>query len=77
MQFPIKILISLTLTTIGFVLGVLIGMTIAGNYFDTFELFGLRGYEAGGPLGGIIVATVFFFLSVYLLKQDPSKKVHT
>lgn len=43
-------------TFITYVVGLLTSMTIGGNYFTDFRLFGVQGYEATGLLGGYIFA---------------------
>jgi hypothetical protein len=55
-----KILLSTLAGIIGLPLGWIIGATIAGNYFTSFTLFGVRGYEASGILGGLILAGILF-----------------
>ena len=66
----------LTLTFFTFIVGLifmLIGISIGGNFFTNFELFGARGYEATGNLGfyiGILIGLVLsYFIYKYLNKK--------
>jgi hypothetical protein len=57
-------------TFIAYVIGLLISMTIGGNYFTDFHVFGVQGYEATGLLGGYIFAVVGgVFLAKYFAKH--------
>lgn len=63
-------LLYLGFAIVGFISGAILGANIAGNYFVSFEIFGLRGYEAGGLLGGIVVALMFCFLAFAILRRQ-------
>ena len=60
-------------TCIAYVVGLLISMTIGGNYFTEFRLFGVQGYEATGLLGGYIFAVLGgMLLAKYFAKRTYS-----
>lgn len=65
----IRLTIAFVVGLVASVLGGIVGAILAGNYAVDFELFGLRGYEAGaflgelaGFLGGFLAATWTGFL---------------
>jgi hypothetical protein len=58
-------------TTVFFslVLFALLGILIGGNFFESFEAFGLRGYEATGQLGVIIGAIFGSVAGFFVVKR--------
>lgn len=66
-------ILGLIVFTIAFsIFTLLIGMSLGGNFFTNFELFGRRGYEAVGNLGLIfglvvgIILSIFFYWRTYI-----------
>ncbi|MFT4415762.1 hypothetical protein ACLM5H_18035 [Fredinandcohnia humi] len=63
---------------VGAIIGFAIGANVGGNYFSDFVFNGLRGYEAVGQIGamivGIIGAGIGAFLSVLVKKQNSKSK---
>lgn len=54
------------LLALGFIVGLIFGATIGGNFFTSFECFGVRGYEATGILGSIIGGAIGALSGVFL-----------
>lgn len=54
---------------IGFVIGLITGIQIGGNYFTSFEFLGQRGYEATGLIGSWIGLALFGFLGYRIIRQ--------
>lgn len=57
---------GVVLLVVGFLIGLITGADIGGNYLTDFEFAGVRGYEAVGLIGGIIGAAVGGVLGVFL-----------
>ncbi len=57
---------GLVLLVLGFLVGLITGTDIGGNYLTEFEFAGVRGYEAVGLLGGIIGAAFGAVLGTWL-----------
>jgi hypothetical protein len=55
----VKVLIVLMLMCVGFVVGLITGIQIGGNYFTSFEFLGTRGYEATGLIGSWVGVVLF------------------
>ena len=55
---------------IGFLAGAFIGANVGGNYFVNLALFGTRGYEAAGLLGGILGVIVIAGLVLGISKHE-------
>jgi len=51
----------------GFVVGLIVGMQIGGNYFTSFVFLGQRGYEATGLIGSWVGLALFGFVGYKLL----------
>lgn len=68
---------AIIFTAIGYVVGLIIGMNIGGNYFPDFVFMSGRGYEATGYLGGIIGAIIGLFIGILLgvKRSNKSKNI--
>jgi len=63
-----KALIVVTFMFTGFIIGLIIGIQIGGNYFTAFVFLGQRGYEATGHIGSWIGLALFGFLGYKLIR---------
>ncbi len=58
-------------------LGLIIGMNIGGNYFETFQLGSWTGYEATGMLGLMFGALIGGLSGLLLGKRVTKKMIET
>ena len=58
---------GLAITFIMTIVGLLVGMTIGGNFFVDFEFLGGRGYEAMGTLGSIVGFVLGVVLTIFII----------
>lgn len=68
MKKVVKVLIVLMLMFVGFVVGLITGIQIGGNYFTSFEFLGTRGYEATGLIGSWVGLVLFGLIGFRLIK---------
>lgn len=52
------------LLVFGLIFGLIIGAVIGGNFMTGFEFAGVRGYEAVGDLGALILGSVGLFCGI-------------
>ena len=64
----LKILLVLGFMLSGFIIGLIVGIQIGGNYFTSFVFLGQRGYEATGLIGSWIGLGCFGYLGYRLVR---------
>ncbi|MBS3987942.1 MAG: hypothetical protein KGZ38_08265 [Erysipelothrix sp.] len=64
----LKILLVLGFMLSGFIIGLIVGIQIGGNYFTSFVFLGQRGYEATGLIGSWIGLGLFGYLGYRLVR---------
>lgn len=57
---------GIILAFLGFLVGLIIGTYLGGNYFPSFKFMSSQGYEAVGYLGAIIGTLIGLTLGVWL-----------
>lgn len=63
-----KVLIVAAFMFTGFIIGLIVGIQIGGNYFTSFVFLGVRGYEATGLIGSWIGLALFGFLGYKIIR---------
>jgi hypothetical protein len=64
----LKALFVVAFMLTGFVIGLIVGIQIGGNYFTSFEFLGQRGYEATGLIGSWVGLALFGFLGYKIIR---------
>jgi len=68
-DYAIFLILGYLTTMIGSLVGLFLGMQIAGNYADEMQFGHMRGYELGGPIGAVLIGTLIGSLTVWELAK--------
>jgi hypothetical protein len=64
----------LATVVITLLLGMLVGAWFGGNYAESFQFNGVRGYEATGQIGLLCAAFVLLLLGAYYWAREKNNK---